>query len=247
MGPRELGYPWRVTLPCILASGHGSGDFNPRICLNCDRVGGFALRAFAAILAGVFFAACGHQAGRATPPPRSPGRHSINYLIIQGYIVSQQDRAFMTTFIGILAVLVVIAFVFYFIARLATSGGEASGPDPRMEARILQNIAPVENVRLGAAAAQDAAPAPAAAPAAASGKGQEIYQASCFACHGTGAAGAPVLGDQATWAPRIAQGMDTLMSHTINGFNAMPAKGLCFTCSDDDLKATVEYMIAESQ
>jgi cytochrome c5 len=271
-------------------------------------------------------------------------------MIIQGYIVSDQDRAFMTTFIGVLAILVVFAFAFYFIARLATSGGEASGPDPRMEARILQNIAPVENVRLGAAAAPDAAPraarsgsdvyaaactachatgaagapvtgdkaawapraaqgmdtlmshtingfnamppkgtcadctdeelrnavlhmlseagvkaegaaaaapAPAAAPAAApvaaaqpaaaSGKGKEIYQASCFACHGTGAAGAPMLGDKAAWAPRIAQGMDTLMSHTIDGFNAMPAKGLCFTCSDADLKATVEYMIAESQ
>lgn len=156
----------------------------------------------------------------------------------------------MTTFIGILAVLVVISFVFYFIARSVTGGGEdASGPDPRMEAKILENIAPVENIRVGSSAAQDAAPEAAAAaePATASGKGKDIYQASCFACHGTGAAGAPKLGDQAAWAPRIAQGMDTLMQHTLNGFNAMPPKGTCFTCSDEDLKAAVEYMIDESK
>jgi cytochrome c5 len=100
----------------------------------------------------------------------------------------------------------------------------------------------------GQAVAPAAAPAAAAAqPAAASGKGKEVYQASCFACHGTGAAGAPKIGDKAAWAPRIAQGMDTLLQHSINGFNAMPPKGTCFTCSDADLQAAVEYMTGESK
>ena len=146
----------------------------------------------------------------------------------------------MATFIGVLAVLVVIAFVFYFIARSVTGGGEASGPDPRMEAKILENIAPVENVRVGAAAAPDAAPR-------AARSGADVYAATCTACHATGAAGAPKTGDKAAWAPRAAQGMDTLMQHTLNGFNAMPPKGTCFACSDDDLKAAVEYMISESK
>lgn len=55
--------------------------------------------------------------------------------------------------------------------------------------------------------------------------GEEIYKMACAACHTTGAAGAPKLGDNGTWAPRIAQGYETLVKHAINGIRAMPAKG----------------------
>ncbi|PCJ27812.1 MAG: hypothetical protein COA96_02630 [SAR86 cluster bacterium] len=71
------------------------------------------------------------------------------------------------------------------------------------------------------------------------------YQMSCFACHGTGAAGAPVLGDQEAWSERMEKGIDSVMANVMNGLNAMPAKGLCFTCSDDDLLALVEYMASQ--
>ncbi|MCG6900617.1 MAG: cytochrome c5 family protein [Gammaproteobacteria bacterium] len=77
--------------------------------------------------------------------------------------------------------------------------------------------------------------------------GQQIYQASCQACHATGAAGAPKLGDKEAWAPRIATGMDALLSSAINGKNAMPPKGACMSCSDEDLKAAIEYMVSQSQ
>lgn len=87
----------------------------------------------------------------------------------------------------------------------------------------------------------------AAAPLAASADGQQITQTKCFACHGTGAAGAPKIGDKAAWAPRIAQGMDTLVKHAIEGIRAMPPKGACMDCSDADLKAAVEYMVSQSQ
>lgn len=75
----------------------------------------------------------------------------------------------------------------------------------------------------------------------------KVYQAHCFTCHDTGAAGAPILKDKAAWAPRIAKGMDTLMNNTVNGLNVMPPKGLCFTCSDAELSAVVEYMVNVSQ
>jgi len=77
--------------------------------------------------------------------------------------------------------------------------------------------------------------------------GQQIYQASCQACHATGAAGAPKLGDKEAWAPRIATGMDAMLSSAINGKNAMPPKGACMSCSDEDLKAAIEYMVSQSQ
>ena len=103
--------------------------------------------------------------------------------------------------------------------------------------------------------AQEAAPAQTAAepPAAdkpadtqtASVDGQKIYQASCQACHATGAAGAPKLGDKDAWAPRIAKGNDALLASVTNGLKAMPPKGACMSCSEDELRAAMEYMVAQ--
>lgn len=74
-----------------------------------------------------------------------------------------------------------------------------------------------------------------------------IYNTKCMACHATGAAGAPKLGDKEAWAPRIATGMDALLASATNGKNAMPPKGTCMDCSEDDLKAVIEYMTSKSQ
>jgi cytochrome c5 len=79
--------------------------------------------------------------------------------------------------------------------------------------------------------------------------GQATYKATCQACHATGAAGAPKLGDKAAWAPRIAKGMDALLQSSINGVpgTSMMPKGMCAACSDEDLKATIEYMVSQSK
>jgi cytochrome c5 len=71
------------------------------------------------------------------------------------------------------------------------------------------------------------------------------YQSGCFACHGTGAAGAPKLDDKAAWENIMAKGMDAVMVNVMNGINVMPAKGLCFDCSEGDLMALVEYMSSQ--
>lgn len=71
---------------------------------------------------------------------------------------------------------------------------------------------------------------------------ESTYQMSCFACHGTGAAGAPIMGDADAWTTRMEKGMDAVMANVVNGVNAMPPKGLCMTCSDDNLQALVDYM-----
>lgn len=70
------------------------------------------------------------------------------------------------------------------------------------------------------------------------------YNKSCATCHAVGIAGAPKLGDVAGWEARIAQGIEVLYDHGINGLApAMPARGMCFTCSDDDIKSLVDYMV----
>ena len=68
------------------------------------------------------------------------------------------------------------------------------------------------------------------------------YNKSCAVCHATGAANAPKTGDAAAWEPRLAKGMDVLVASVANGLNAMPPKGMCFDCSDEDYKAMIEYM-----
>lgn len=72
-----------------------------------------------------------------------------------------------------------------------------------------------------------------------------VYQTNCFACHGTGAAGAPMLGDSEAWDARMEKGMEAVMANAINGIGAMPARGICMSCSDDDLQQVVEYMLAQ--
>jgi len=91
------------------------------------------------------------------------------------------------------------------------------------------------------------AAAPAATEGGAARSGDEVYGAACMACHSAGVMGAPVTGDKGQWGPRIAQGTATLYKHAIEGFNAMPAKGGCASCSDDDIKAAVDVMIAKSK
>jgi len=74
---------------------------------------------------------------------------------------------------------------------------------------------------------------------------ESTYQMSCFACHGTGAAGAPIMGDADAWTERMAKGMDAVMANVINGVAAMPPKGLCMTCSDENLQSLVSYMSSQ--
>ncbi|MER1966779.1 c-type cytochrome [Castellaniella sp. GW247-6E4] len=88
---------------------------------------------------------------------------------------------------------------------------------------------------------------PFASMAADSGKlnpsGEKLYKSSCVACHSTGAANAPKLGNKKAWDPIIARGMDEMMSVAINGKGGMPARG--GTKADDDaLRAAVEYMVS---
>lgn len=77
--------------------------------------------------------------------------------------------------------------------------------------------------------------------------GEQTYQSYCIACHAAGVAGAPKLGDKAAWAPRIEMGVDALTATVISGKGAMPPKGACAACSDDDLRQAVQYMMDKSQ
>ncbi len=77
--------------------------------------------------------------------------------------------------------------------------------------------------------------------------GQNRYEQTCKMCHETGLADAPKFGNKADWKPRIDQGMETLVKNAIHGFKAMPPKGGCVSCSDEEIQKAVEYMVSKSK
>ena len=70
----------------------------------------------------------------------------------------------------------------------------------------------------------------------------QVYDTSCKLCHANPASGAPLSGDKAAWSPRVAQGADTLLDHSINGYNGMPPMGLCMQCSEEQFLALISFM-----
>ncbi|MES2217839.1 MAG: c-type cytochrome [Pseudomonadota bacterium] len=83
-----------------------------------------------------------------------------------------------------------------------------------------------------------------APPKPSGGAGEATYEGYCSGCHAMGSGGAPKMGDADAWAAIMKKStMDQIYSNAIHGLNGMPAKGTCMSCSDDDIKKTVDYMI----
>jgi len=73
------------------------------------------------------------------------------------------------------------------------------------------------------------------------------YNRACAVCHTAGVAGAPKTGDAAAWAPKLEKGMDALVASVKSGLNAMPPKGMCFDCTDEDYVALITYMSSPAE
>ena len=82
----------------------------------------------------------------------------------------------------------------------------------------------------------------AAAAGGAARSGDAVYNQFCFACHGTGVGGAPKVHNVSEWSPRLAKGNDVVWTSVTKGLNAMPPKGTCMNCSDDELHAAITFM-----
>lgn len=128
-------------------------------------------------------------------------------------------------------------------ATPAQSGSASAAPVPAAPAPAVAD----PTATVAAMAAPAAGAAPAGAVAIDLEKGKTVYDTACFACHMTGAAGAPKLGDQALWAPRIAKGLETLTHNAINGIGTMPPKGGRVDLPDADIASAVVYMIEQAK
>lgn len=146
-------------------------------------------------------------------------------------------------------------------AHLVTGGGHSDKNSPALsDNAIAQRLKPVGELVVDP---NQPAPAPAApvtvaavpaaipgkaAPAAAGGdsaKGQSIFNTTCTACHSTGAAGAPKIGDKAAWGPRLKDGMPAVYAFAMKGKGAMPPKGGNASLSEADVKAAVDFMVSK--
>ena len=163
----------------------------------------------------------------------------------------QDDKVFMKRFSLIIVGLAIFAMLIIFFAINVNEQLEGSG-NPMQDVAKADRIEPVFGVYAGdtgRAAAQAAAEEAAGSQQQqvafdGSTDGEMIYNNVCQACHMAGAAGAPQLvADQ--WTDRLPQGEDTLVQHAIDGIGAMPAKGGRSDLTDEQVRASVEYMLAQ--
>ncbi len=137
--------------------------------------------------------------------------------------------------------------VFSFLAVLLAAGAYAADLTDAQRAAIEERIKPAGESCLEG---DNTCGAPAVAAASAGPRsGEEVYNTACMACHSTGAAGAPKVGDAAAWADRIAKGSEVLYVSGVEGVagTGMMAKGGCMSCSDEEIHAAVDYMVVNSQ
>jgi len=168
-----------------------------------------------------------------------------------------RDQKFFDMYSLVIGVLAAIALAILVLAMKVSDlkQGSYTRDTHEYQTAIAERIRPVGQVYLPGEEHEAEAPVVAAAeepePVAASMSGPQIYNSACLACHGAGIGGAPILGDAGQWAPRIAQGVDLLKQHAIEGYTGsigyMPPKGGRMDLSDDEIAGAVDYMIAESQ
>ena len=170
---------------------------------------------------------------------------------------ASHDRTFFDTFLLVLGILVGVTIGLIIIARIIAANTSVANraEDPVYQRQVEERIQPVARVAIAgqdnSSLAPPAAAAAVAATAAADLTGEQVYNQACVACHGAGVAGAPKFGDKAAWAPRIAQGMDTLHAHALQGYQGkagyMPPKGGRTDLSDQSIVNGVDYIIAASK
>jgi cytochrome c5 len=159
----------------------------------------------------------------------------------------------------------VAAFVFpiaiiVLLAKLATGNVSIDENNPAFSAQaIAERLKPAGTLVIASDVAQpdekmsdstDQAATGAPVPVAVTGgadAAKTIYGSSCAACHDSGAAGAPKLGDKAAWTARIKTGKESLYNSALKGKNAMPPKGGNASLSDEDVKQVVDYMVTQAQ
>ncbi len=125
--------------------------------------------------------------------------------------------------------------VLFAITLIAGFSVAHAADDKLSREQVSKMLKPVGQVHVGTDASADAGPREPRS-------GEEVVNTKCGMCHNAGVSGAPKSHDVAAWQERLAKGFDVVLSNAINGINAMPPKGTCSDCTDDEIKAAIEFM-----
>ncbi len=152
-----------------------------------------------------------------------------------------QNETFSPHNISVLGGLLLIAVILGEVVVGPHSGDEMVAEVDTMEAMAmrLKPVVSLDDMRANRSVASAAGDTADKSP-------DQLYQGACLACHSTGAAGAPKIGDAAAWKARLAKGFDSLVKSAINGIGAMPPRGGS-QYNDDQIRATIEYILGESK
>jgi cytochrome c5 len=135
-----------------------------------------------------------------------------------------------------LVVVILLAFVVPIAAIVLLIqfilGAPGADPAAMTPEAVTARIQPVGRAEFGAAGAAQAGPR----------AGEEIVKAVCAACHQTGAANAPKLGDAKVWGPLVKKGREQLTASVIKGVRAMPPRGGDASLSDLEVARAVVFM-----
>ena len=166
-----------------------------------------------------------------------------------------RDQKFFDVYSIVIGVAAAVALAFLVLSmKMADlTQGVYTRDATEYQAAVESRIKPVGQVYLPGEEHESASPTVVTAtepePVAAAMSGPQVYNEACIACHGAGIGGAPVLGDAAAWAPRIAKGEGVLGQSALNGLTDvgyMPPKGGRVDLSDAEIIEAVAYMIGES-
>lgn len=160
-------------------------------------------------------------------------------------------------FMLVIGILIAIAGGLFVLSRVTASDTQLKWVRdyPQYTEQVAERLKPAGRAAVTGDSTVDEQPAAgqlaATAPVAAPLSGPQVYNQVCLVCHGAGIGGAPKFGDKGAWVPRLAQGINTLHTHALKGFQGkagvMPQKGGRVDLSDKEIIEAVDYMVAQSR
>ena len=164
----------------------------------------------------------------------------------------KRDQKFFDVYSLVIGGLAAVCLVFFVLAMSVSklTQEEYAAEADEYVAVVSERLKPFGKVNMpGDDLAAMTPEAPMAEPVAATRTGPQVYNEACIACHGSGIGGAPILGNAQAWEARIAQGIDTLRQHAIEGLTGsagyMPPKGGRLDLADEEVYGAVDYMVSE--
>ncbi len=158
--------------------------------------------------------------------------------------MDSEELKFREMFPLVLVILGALAVLFLVAALMISDADDTYVPSGMTKAEVIaERVAPIGEVNMGGPVVAEASGGGSDEPSEPR-DAQAVYEGVCSACHASGTLGAPEVGDTAAWEERVQKGMDTLIDHSVNGFNQMPPQS--GAASEEEIERAITYMLEET-